>query len=198
MHSTAVTRRFKPAPKQLHSQHQSKKEEPSMSEQTQNYSYAPAETNLEARLRATKAEHDKASSVVIHWGIQSRQNKLQALLNDQRENLHSLLFNNLCTCGLQLEDDGMTTILDLVLSKHHRNPVTLEQDLDPRFRGMVSRRLFSMGGPNPIDEKWNNFVLNYLGKEIRNRVFVPIVWQPLRDIRHTVWHPRPVSPKEEF
>jgi hypothetical protein len=62
---------------------------------------------------------------------------------------------------------------------------------------MVSRRLFSMGGPNPIDEKWNNFVLNYLGKEIRNRVFVPIVWQPLRDISHTVWHQRPVTPKEE-
>jgi hypothetical protein len=54
-----------------------------------------------------------------------------------------------------------------------------------------------MGGPNPIDEKWNNFVLNYLGKEIRNRVFVPIVWQPLRDISHTVWHQRPVTPKEE-
>lgn len=168
-----------------------------MSEQTQNYSYAPAETNLKERLRATKAEHDTASSVVIHWGIQSRQNKLQALLNDQTENLHSLLFTNLCTCGLQLEDDGMTTILDLVLSKHHRNPVTLEQDLDPRFRGMVTRRLFSMGGPNSIDEKWNNFVLKYLGKEIRNRVFVPLVWQPLRDIPHTLWHQRPVTPEME-
>jgi hypothetical protein len=91
----------------------------------------------------------------------------------------------------------MTTILDLVLSRHHRNPVTLEQDLDPRFRGMVKRRLFSMGGPNPIYEKWNNFVLNYLGKEIRNRVFVPIVWQPLRDIPHTLWHERPVAPEKE-
>ena len=109
----------------------SKAESRKMSVETNNYSYLPAETNLRERLRATKAEHDKASSVVIHWGIQSRQNKLQALLNDQRENLHSLLFNNLCTCGLQLEDDGMTTILDLVLSKHHRNPITLEQDLDP-------------------------------------------------------------------
>jgi hypothetical protein len=72
MPSTAVTRRFKLVPKQTPPQHQPKKEELSMSEVTQNYSYAPAETNLEARLRATKAEHDKASSVVIHWGIQNR------------------------------------------------------------------------------------------------------------------------------
>lgn len=167
-----------------------------MSEETKNYSYMPAETNLAARLRATKAEHDTASSVVIHWGIQSRQMKLQALFSDQRENLHSLLFDNLCTCGLQLKDDGMTTILDLVLSKHHRNPVTLEPDLDPRFRGMVTRRLFSMGNPNPIDAKWNNFVLNYLGKELRNRVFIPLVWMPLRDIPHTLWNERPVAPED--
>ena len=168
-----------------------------MSEETKNYSYLPAETNLEQRLRDTKAEHDKASSVVIHWGIQNRQMKIQALLDDQRENLHSLISNRGCTCGLELNDDGMTTILDLVLSKHHRNPKTLEPDLDPRFRGMIERRLFSMGGGNPIDEKWNNFVLNYLGKEIRNRVFIPLVWLPLRDIPHTVWHQRPVPPTDE-
>jgi hypothetical protein len=175
----------------------SKAESRKMSVETNNYSYLPAETNLRERLRATKAEHKTASSVVIHWGIQARQNRLQALLDDQKENLHSLLYDNLCTCGLQLNDDGMTTILDLVLSKHHRNPKTLEPDPDPRFRGMVERRLFSMGGSNSIDDKWNNFVLNYLGKEIRNRVFVPLVWMPLRDIPHTVWHQRPVKPSEE-
>jgi hypothetical protein len=59
---------------------------------------------------------------------------------------------------------------------------------------MVERRLFSMGGPNKIDQAWNDFVLNYLGKEIKNRVFVPLSWIPLRDVPHTVWHQRPVTP----
>jgi len=197
MHSTALKNRLKPAKAVTKQTQPHPKERQYMSEETKNYSYLPAETNLEQRLRDTKAKHDTASSVVVHWGIQSRQNRIKALLDDQKENLHSLISSRACTCGLELKEDGMTTILDLVLSKHHRNPKTLKPELEPRFRGMVGRRLFGMNGPNPIDEKWNNFVLNYLGQEIRNRVFVPLVWMPLRDIPHTLWHQRPVPPKDQ-
>ena len=167
-----------------------------MSEVKKNYTYLRPEIDIEERLQATKNEHKYASSVVVHWGIQGRQNRLQALFNDQRENLHSLFGDNSCTCGLKLLDEN-ASLLDLVLSRHHRNHITLERDLDPRFRGLVTPRLFSMGGPNKTDAKWDSFVLNYLGKEIRNRVFVPLSWIPLRDIPHTVWHQRPVAPEGE-
>ena len=167
-----------------------------MSEEKKNYSYRTPDLDIPERLQATKNEHKYVSSVVGHWGIQARQNRLQALFDDQRDNLHSLFEDNSCTCGLRLLDK-CATVLDLVLSKHHRNHLTLERDLDPKFRGMVERRLFSMGGPNKIDQAWNDFVLNYLGKEIKNRVFVPVSWIPLRDIPHTVWHQRPVTPEGE-
>jgi hypothetical protein len=143
---------------------------------TISYNYLPPETNLRARLRATIEEHKQAASVVVHWGIQSRQDKLEALLADQEANLHSLMFDNTCSCGLVLTDEGMTTILDLVLSKHHRNHKTLELETSPRFRGLVGRRLFGMGRRNRTDENWDKFVLSYVSRDLGDGLAVPEIW----------------------
>ena len=143
---------------------------------TISYKYLPPEINLRARLRATIDEHKQPVSVVVHWGIQSRQNNLEALLADQEANLHSLMFDNTCSCGLVLTDEGMTTILDLVLSEHHRKHKILELETNPRFRGLVGRRLFGMGRGNRIDENWDKFVLSYVSRDLGDGLAVPEIW----------------------
>jgi len=153
-----------------------------MSETKLKWHYLPAETDLSKRLRLAAEEHKRAKSVVVHWGIQSRQNILKALLKDQEENLHSLLFGkNTCSCGLVLEDDGMTTVLDLVLSNHHRNPVTLEPEFNPHFRGLVGKRLFGLGNQVQTDRFWDNFVVQNVGTMLKGILVVPLSWRLVRE-----------------
>jgi len=154
------------------------------------WDYLPAEINLESRYLATKAQHANASSVVEHWGIQSRQNKLKALLDDQRDNLHSLLFDNLCTCGLKISSGRALEISDLVISRHHRNPVTLKPEPDPVFRGIVGTRLFNLNVQNPIDAKWDEFVLNYLGNDLKGKIAIPVIWKIRREQPNQPWLPK--------
>ena len=146
------------------------------------WDYLPAEINLEARYQATKAEHRKAVSVVVHWGIASRELRLKALLDDQNANLHCIISENTCTCGLQIKSGRKLEIADLVISRHHRNPITLKPDAVPIFRGLVGRRLFSVNFPHPIDLNWDQFVLDYLGRDLKSKIAVPVTWQVRRKV----------------
>lgn len=161
-----------------------------MSEATIKWHYLPAERDLVERVRATKEEHNKSVSVVVHWGIEARKCKLEALLQDQKENLHSLVAEKTCSCGLVLEDLGMTTILDLVLSQHHRNPTTLEPESKPNFRGLVGKRHFGLGSKVPIDVMWDNFVVQHVGTMLKGNRVVPLSWTIVGDDLDTLLQQR--------
>ena len=146
------------------------------------WDYLPAENNLEARYLETQAEHRKAVSVVVHWGIASRELRLKALLDDQNANLHCIISGNTCTCGLRINSGRKLEIADLVISRHHRNPLTLKPDPEPIFRGLVGLRLFSVNSPHPIDLNWDQFVLDYLSKDFKSKLAVPVTWQMRRRV----------------
>jgi hypothetical protein len=89
------------------------------------------------------------------------------------------------------------TTLDLVLSNRHRNHLTLEPDLYPKFRGMVQRgRLFALWGPNPTDEAWNDLVFSYIGKQIRHFRHLPLIWEPVRDFPRILPVEKPEADQE--
>jgi len=151
------------------------------------WDYLPPEIDLEARYLATRAEHDRPVSVVVHWGIASRELRLKALWEDQKDNLHSLIAKDTCTCGLQIKSDRKLEITDLVISRHHRNPLTLKPEPDPLFRGMVGSRLFHMNHQHPIDQEWDQFVLDYLGADLKGKISIPVIWKIKREISNRPW-----------
>jgi hypothetical protein len=83
-----------------------------------------------------------------------------AVQEDIRENLHSLIKPNVCSCGLAIDKTKDNRLLAIVLTPHHRNHQTLEHEPNPVFRGKVRSRL-SYQDEDPryaADIKWNLIV----------------------------------------
>jgi len=82
---------------------------------------------------------------------------LRPVLQDLEDGLHSLIQENTCTCGLRIKKSDNP--LAIIESKHHRNHSTLEPEPNPKFRGLVGRRIAvaNIGGNDmhPVDELWN-------------------------------------------
>ena len=85
---------------------------------------------------------------------------LRPVLQDLEEGLHSLIQENTCSCGLRIRKSD--NLLAIIESKHPRNHSTLEPEPNPKFRGVVGRRIAvaNIGGNDmhPVDELWNEFV----------------------------------------
>jgi len=82
---------------------------------------------------------------------------LRPVLQDLEDGLHSLIQENTCTCGLRIKKSN--NLLSIIESKHHRNHSTLEPEPNPKFRGLVGKRIaapFIQGNDrHPVDELWN-------------------------------------------
>jgi len=82
---------------------------------------------------------------------------LRPVLQDLEEGLHSLIQENTCSCGLRIKKSD--NLLAIIESKHHRNHITLELEPNPKFRGLVGRRIAvaNIGGNDmhPVDVLWN-------------------------------------------
>jgi len=85
---------------------------------------------------------------------------LRPVVQDLEEGLHSLIQENTCTCGLRL--DKSDNLLAIIESKHHRNHITLEPEPNPKFRGLVGRRIsWPMMGTEDkhhVDVLWDRIV----------------------------------------
>jgi len=85
---------------------------------------------------------------------------LRPVLKDLEEGLHSLIQENTCTCGLRIEKSD--NLLAIIESKHHRNHKTLEPEPNPKFRGLVGRRitwpLMGTDAKHKVDVKWDLIV----------------------------------------
>jgi hypothetical protein len=82
---------------------------------------------------------------------------LRPALQDLEEGLHSLIQENTCSCGLRIKKSD--NLLAIIESKHHRNHITLEPEPNPKFRGLVGKRIAvaNIGGNDmhPVDELWD-------------------------------------------
>ena len=85
---------------------------------------------------------------------------LRPALRDLEEGLHSLIQENTCTCGLRIRSSDNP--LAIIESKHHRNHKTLEPEPNPKFRGLVGRRiaapLINGNDIHPVDALWDRLV----------------------------------------
>ena len=85
---------------------------------------------------------------------------LRPVLKDLEEGLHSLIQENTCSCGLTIKKSD--NLLAIIESKHHRNHSTLEPEPNPKFRGLVGKRIaapFIHGNDmHPVDVLWDRIV----------------------------------------
>jgi hypothetical protein len=144
-----------------------------------NWGYLPAAVNLAEKIKIIHAWHNSEPrpSVVSHWGIASRELRLKAIHDDQVANLHSLVEQGVCSCGLVISAVLESPVLALVLSKHHRNHLTLEHEPDPTFRGIVGKRHFGLGSQALTDKTWDEFVSTFLVQSRPKQRFVPLTWK---------------------
>jgi len=86
---------------------------------------------------------------------------LRPVLQDLEDGLHSLIQENTCTCGLRIKRSD--NLLAIIESKHHRNHSTLEPEPNPKFRGIVGRRIavanIGGNGMHPVDVLWDSIQL---------------------------------------
>ena len=92
---------------------------------------------------------------------------LRPVLKDLEAGLHSLIQENTCSCGLRIKRSD--NLLAIIESKHHRNHSTLEPEPNPKFRGLVGRRIIvaNIDGNDmhPVDVFWNEiFELSQLSE----------------------------------
>jgi len=92
---------------------------------------------------------------------------LRPVLQDLEEGLHSLIQENTCSCGLRIKKSA--NLLAIIESKHHRNHITLEPEPNPKFRGLVGRRIAvaSLGGNDmhPVDVFWHKIVAELANRQ---------------------------------
>jgi hypothetical protein len=85
---------------------------------------------------------------------------LRPVLQDLEEGLHSLIQENTCSCGLRIKKSD--NLLAIIESEHHRNHITLEPEPNPKFRGLVGKRiavpLINGNDMHPVDVLWNKIV----------------------------------------
>ena len=143
------------------------------------WGYLPPAVDLAEKIKNLNAQHytEPRPSVVSHWGIASRELNLKAIYDDQVDNLHSLVKSGVCSCGLMINPVFEERTLALVLSKHHRNHITLEHEPNPTFRGLVGIRLFGMGGQAFVDKNWDEFVSAFLSQSQPKLRFIPLTWK---------------------
>ncbi|MEY4417946.1 MAG: hypothetical protein RIQ88_384 [Actinomycetota bacterium] len=98
-------------------------------------------------------------------GYETERAQLKAVLLDQYENLHSLVDDYICSCGLII-DPKVNPEPDAILKlKGHRDHVTLKRISYVSFRGKLNNRLFFKDLEHPVDAKWN-YIVDFYFPEI--------------------------------
>lgn len=108
-------------------------------------------------LRAKYFSADKGSLNDV-VGYETELAKLRAVQLDQYENLHSLIEENTCSCGLMINPELLRDFDAILKVKGHRRHTTQKLASYVTFRGMVHKRLYSQKGENLVDAKWNKIV----------------------------------------
>jgi hypothetical protein len=101
---------------------------------------------------------DGQASVTKGWGYEVRKSKLWAVRFDEYENLHSLIEDDTCSCGLVIDLDIHQDLDAILKVKGHRDHHTLQPIEYVTFRGTVHKRLWGLNGYHPVDKKWNQIV----------------------------------------
>ena len=104
-----------------------------------NYSYTSQWENPQEKLDAIRKKRGKIDSSPVFFGYWAEAAPYTVVLADYEEGLHSLITENTCTCGLRLKKSD--NLLAIIESNHHRNHKTLGPEPNPKFRGLVGRRI---------------------------------------------------------
>ena len=135
-------------------------EDPNKEELVPNWRYVKQWENPQEKIAAIDKEYGRITSSPVFFGYWAKVSPYRVVLKDYEEGLHSLIQENTCTCGLRIEKSG--NLLAIIESKHHRNHKTLEPEPNPKFRGLVGRRiaapLINGKGMHPVDMLWDGIV----------------------------------------
>ena len=125
-----------------------------------NWSYVKKWENPQETIKAIDKEYGKITSSPVYFGYWAKVSLYRVALKDYEEGLHSLIQENTCTCGLRINKSD--NLLAIIESKHHRNHKTLEPEPNPKFRGLVGRRitmpLMPMDWRHEVDVLWDLMV----------------------------------------
>ena len=122
--------------------------------------YVTKYENPQETIKAIDKEYGKITSSPVFFGYWAKVSLYRVALKDYEEGLHSLIQENTCTCGLRINKSD--NLLAIIESKNHRNHKTLEPEPNPKFRGLVGRRitmpLMPMGWRHEVDVLWDSAV----------------------------------------
>jgi hypothetical protein len=125
-----------------------------------NWRYVKQWENPHEKIAAIDKEYGRITSSPVFFGYWAKVSPYRVVLKDYEEGLHSLIQENTCTCGLRIEKSD--NLLAIIESKHHRNHITLEPEPNPKFRGLVGRRIsWPMMGTEDkhyVDVLWDRIV----------------------------------------
>jgi len=128
-----------------------------MSEPKTEWRYIKQWENPQETIDAIAKKYGRITSSPVFFGYWARVSLYKVALKDYEEGLHSLIQENTCSCGLRISKSD--NLLAIIESKHHRNHKTLEPEPNPRFKGLVGRRismpLQALDWQHPVDELWN-------------------------------------------
>jgi hypothetical protein len=106
---------------------------------TKGWSYTKQWENPHEKIAAIDNEYGRITSSPVFFGYWAKVSPYRVVLKDYDEGLHSLFQENTCSCGLRInKSDNPLAIIEF---KHHRNHKTLEPEPNPKFRGLVGRRI---------------------------------------------------------
>lgn len=124
-------------------------------------SYVTQWNNPKEKIKAIDKEYGRITSSPVFFGYWAKVSLYRVALKDYEEGLHSLIQENTCTCGLRINKSD--NLLAIIESKHHRNHKTLEPEPNPKFRGLVGRRitmpLMPMDWRHEVDVMWDEIVV---------------------------------------
>ena len=124
------------------------------------WSYVKEWENPKEKIKAIDKEYGRITSSPVFFGYWAKVSLYRVVLKDYEDGLHSLIQENSCTCGLRI--DKSDNLLAIIESTHHRNHKTLEPEPNPKFRGLVGRRitmpLMPMEWRHEVDVLWDLIV----------------------------------------
>lgn len=127
---------------------------------TKGWSYVKQWENPKAKIKAIDMEYGQITSSPVYFGYWVRVSPYRVVLKDYEEGLHSLIQENTCSCGLRINKSD--NLLAIIESKHHRIHKTLEPEPNPKFRGLVGRRitmpLMPLDWRHEVDVLWDRVV----------------------------------------
>jgi len=124
------------------------------------WSYVKQWEKPQEKIAAIDKEYGRITSSPVFFGYWAKVSLYRVVLKDYEEGLHSLIQVNTCTCGLRLEKSD--NLLAIIESKHHRNHKTLDPEPNPKFRGLVGRRIswpmMGIEDKHSVDVLWDRIV----------------------------------------